>query len=209
MRPWFRISIIVLCILLIIPELESRAYDDGLEENDLITYGFHLIVDGKTIEYHDEYTPVRILFNEKNIKPVGLYKRMLGMKLGVPKSFDVPPEEGFDASDPQWGYLAGKTLHYQNVEIYSVEGVDTNTNNNGSGNANILEIIVVILGITGSFVVAFGIYRIYPKIFFKRCSICKARAVGKCSSCHELFCTRCFSNGCPKCKSRTLIRLKK
>ncbi|MHA1114586.1 MAG: FKBP-type peptidyl-prolyl cis-trans isomerase [Candidatus Heimdallarchaeum aukensis] len=208
MRCLNKLLIFTILFLPVIFVTPIHSYDNGIQDNDLVSFGYHLLVDGKTIEYYDSSIPKKILFNENNIKPIGLYTRMLGMKIGEKRNFDVPPEEGFDASDPDYGYLAGKLLHYQNVEIYGVEGVSSTTSS-PSGNFNFLKFIIVLSGIGGSLVLIYCGFKVYPKLFFKKCSICNKKAIGKCSKCGQSYCIHCFRNGCPSCNGRTLVRFKK
>ena len=200
-----RIWILVFIFLLQITA--TKGYSNGLERNDLISYGFRLVVDGHTVEVHtEENDAIRILFHPDNIKPIGLYDRMIGIKIGIPYNFQIPPEEGFDPSDPEYGAIAGKTLYFYDVEVYEVEGVDPNGNQNNSPN-NLLAIILgTVLGIAGLVAVTYLSYRFGPSIFAKRCSVCKSKAVGRCKICEQKFCNSCYSTGCPNCKGRTLIR---
>ncbi len=203
----FSLKISFALIILIISLSSANrinAYNNGIEDNDFITFGYHLIVDAKTIEFYNENSPRRVLFTKDIVKPIGFYNRLLGMKIGEIKNFDVPASEGFSSDDPKWSYLAGKALHYQNVQIYDVEGVNTETTHKPY--VNIVKIIAIILGVISTPFIAYGSYKLYKKLFYKRCSICKKPAVGRCSSCGALYCATCFSNGCPKCGSRKLIR---
>jgi len=208
MRYLNKLLVFAILFFSVIVAIPIQGYDSGLQDNDLVSFGYHLLVDGKTIEYYDSSIPKKTLFNENNIKPIGLYNRMLGMKIGEKRNFDIPPEEGFDVSDPDYGYLAGKLLHYQNVEVYDVQGVSSTTSP-PSGNFDFFKFIIVLSSVGGSLILIYGGVKVYPKLFFKKCSICKKKAIGKCSKCGKNYCIHCFQNGCPSCNGRTLVRFKK
>ena len=72
----------------------------------------------------------------------------------------------------------------------------------------ILIILAVLLGLGGVVAISYYAYRYSPKIFGKRCSTCKKLAIGSCKNCGKKYCERCFSNGCPSCKGRSLVRFK-
>jgi hypothetical protein len=186
-----------------------------VKDGDLISYGYKMYAMGTLQSTRDESNPVQIRIRKINdtynsINPPGLYDVLIGMKLGqIKTNVIIPPDEGFASDDPTFGFLHGYTLTFNNLRVFEINGIYyTETTPGSNGPFPWLPVVLGILGFAGIVFLSYGIYKFSPKIFGKRCSICKKRAVGKCKNCGAIFCVQCFSNGCPNCKSRSLIRFK-
>lgn len=204
-------TILLVSTISIEPVRAAKVY---VEEGDLISYGYRLVVNTLTYEERDEDDPVKLWFREVTFTPPGLYDDLLGMELGSVKSnIIVYPEEGYTVDDGSYAVIANQTLYYYDIKIYEVGGLfyTDYLNNGGSSNTFgkiFLNILYAIIGVGAVGLISFGIYKYYPRIFGKRCVTCKNLAIGACKKCGKSFCENCYVNGCPYCKSRTLLRFK-
>ena len=204
-------TVILVSTISIEPVKAEKVY---VEEGDLISFGYRLVVNTFTFEVKDEDNPKKVWFTEPNFKPPGLYDDLLGMELGsIKNNVIVYPEEGYTVDDGSYAGLANQTLYYYDIKIYEVGGYyytdyESNGGETPSFGKIFLNILYSILGIGGVVLIGFGIYKLYPRILEKRCVTCKSLAVGACKKCGKHFCETCYSNGCPYCKSRTLLRFK-
>ena len=208
----FLVILLSLVVVQYIPS-DSLAAIPVVEDGDLLSFSYTLTADANIIETYTEANPRRVRIIGETFTPPGLFNALLGMPLGSNKDAIVSPEEGFLPTDIEFAYLAGLTLYYTNLKIFEINGIhytDLPTNGTEPGSFGYYAIRVG-LGLVGAaaFVgLVFGSYRLYPKVFGKRCAICKTLAIGTCTKCGRKFCERCYSNGCPYCKARTLIRFK-
>ena len=183
-----------------------------VEAGDLLSYGYRLEVDHVVIDYYNREAPAMKRLVPDIVTPEGLFNALIGMALHTPKDITVLPEEGFTFSDPYHPELEGKTLYYYALEVYEINGVSTTEepdDNLGLFGYYFLRIGLGVLGFGAVLGLIYFGYRYYPKIFGKRCLVCNKSAIGKCTKCNKAFCERCYSNGCPACKSRTLIHFKR
>ncbi|MCE7741355.1 MAG: hypothetical protein GOP50_02755 [Candidatus Heimdallarchaeota archaeon] len=208
------LMIIVPIIVTLTVNYSSPCYADKyiLEQGDFVDYGYQLFVNTLQVETITEANAISINFAPEIVNPPGLFGALLGMKNGATKNnVIIPPEDGFDVTDPVYGIYAGETLVYQNLQIYEINHfhyTEVYTDGTSDFGTTLLIILGVVLGVGGVIGISYVVYRYGPKIFGKRCLTCKTLAVGKCKNCGESFCEKCFSNGCPSCKGRSLIRTK-
>ncbi len=183
-----------------------------LERGDFVDFGFQLWVSGILQETVTEANAISINFTPETCRPPGLYDPLLGMKNGETKAqVTVSAAEGFPSDDPDFGGWAGEELVFKNLKIYEINGfpyTDVYPNTGSDFGRTLLIILGVVLGLGGVIGISYVLYRFSPRIFGKRCLTCKSLAVGKCTKCGKSFCEKCFSNGCPSCKGRSLIRKK-
>ena len=180
-----------------------------LEDGDFVDYGYQLWVNSLLVETIVEANAISINFAIDIINPWGLHEKMIGMKNGEEKTIIVQPDKGFLPSDPVYGIYAGEVLEFRNLKIYAINFfpyTDVYTGGISGAGRVILIIVAVILGLGAVGGIGYLIHRYSPKIFGKRCFTCKSLAVGNCRNCGKHFCERCFSNGCPSCKGRSLVR---
>ncbi len=210
-----QLFLVILLSLVVVQYVSSDSFAaiPVVEDGDMLAFGYTLTADAEIVETYTEEIPHRIFIRVGTFTPPGLYNALLGMALGSNKDVVVPPEEGFLPTDPDHADLAGLTLYYNNLKVFEINGIyytDLSTNGTEPGSFGYYAIRVG-LGLVGAaaFVgLVYGGYRLYPKVFGKRCAICKTLAIGTCTKCGRKFCERCYSNGCPYCKARTLIRFK-
>jgi hypothetical protein len=184
-----------------------------LARGDFVHFGFQLYWQEVLQDTRTELNPVEINFTPETTSPPGLYDVLLGMKNGAIKELVIitPADGGYESSDPDYGYLEGEVVEFRNLQIYEINGfyyTDVFPPGGGNFGRTLLIIVGVVLGLGAVVGSAYVIYRFSPKIFGKRCLTCKSLAVGKCRNCGKSFCEKCFSNGCPSCKGRSLIRSK-
>jgi len=216
MRKTFRLLyflIFFLGLTIVNLSINNSAALPVVETNDLISIGYRLTASATLVEVYTEEEPLKGRVVEDVFKPIGLYNGILGMELGELKDLIVPPDEGFSEYDPQYGAYAGLTLYYSGLIIYEINGFHVTEIGNGglrpgSFGFYFLRVVLGIVGATAFVFMIYGGYKFYPRIFGKRCAVCKTLAIGTCKNCGRVFCERCYSNGCPYCKSRTLIRFK-
>lgn len=191
----------------------SKAAVPVVEDGDLLAFSYSLTANTTLIEAYTEENPRRIRVLSATFTPPGLFKGLEGMSLGSTDDITVYPDEGFLPTDPDYGFLAGLTLYYTHVKILEINGVyytDLPTGGTEPGTFGYYAIRVG-LGLLGAAAFAglvWGGYKLYPKVLGKRCVVCKSSAIGICVKCGRKFCDRCYSNGCPYCKARTLKRFK-
>jgi len=190
----------------------SNAAIPVVKLGDLVGYSYRLIANGSLIEVKTEDDPEkrRIM---PDISPPGLVDELVGMKLGETKDAVIPPEKGFEITDLTYGYLFNITLYYNNLKVVILNNVhytDINTNGfiPGSFGYYFIRVVGGLLGAAAGIFLVYGGYKLYPRIFGKKCLVCKKLAIGTCKKCGNTFCETCYSNGCPSCKSRTLLRFK-
>ena len=203
----------ILTTLIGIPIFEGSATLPVVKDEDILAYGYTLVANATTIETKTESNPVKKQVLLGFTKPEGLYYELIGMRLGEVKNAIITPDLGFLPSDSEYGHLAGLTLYYNNLKVYEINGyhiseIPTNGLSPGSFGYIFIRIIIALVSVAGAGLLGYGIYRYYPKLFGKKCTVCKSVAIGSCKKCGEVYCDKCYSNGCPKCKSRTLIRFK-
>ena len=179
-----------------------------VEDGDLLDYGYQLYVDGINVETRTEANPIQVAIRETLIDPPGLYDYLIGMRNGEIKSnIIIPPEEGYST-----GPYVGKALTFQNLQIYKINGYHyTELPTQPPPKTFVFWLLTIgggILGTAGAVFLIYGGYRFYPKLFGKRCSVCKKSAIGNCKNCGKAFCNNCYAAGCPYCKGRSLIRFK-
>ena len=216
MRKYLKISyffIIILAISIIHISLNSSAALPVVEEDDLVSIGYRLTVSAVLVEVYTEQNPFKGQVAFDVIRPIGLFNEVIGMKLGEVRNLIVAPVDGFSEYDPQYGAYAGLTLYYDDLTIFEINGVHITEFENGgltpgSFGFYFLRVVLGLLGATASVFLIYGGYKLYPRVFGKRCAVCRTLAVGTCRKCGRIFCERCYSNGCPYCKSRTMIRFK-
>jgi len=185
-----------------------------VKDGDLIEFGYTLVVDGQIIEKYTSSQPLAKRILPDLIQPPGLYNALIGMTLNQPKDVVVPPEDGFAKDDPQHGDLAGKTLYYYGLEVYSINGKSiTDFNTGGSSLASFgyyfVRVLLGLLGVGVAVGLGYGTFLLYKKLFSKRCVVCKKPADGQCKKCGRYFCKTCYAMGCPYCGSRKLVLFKK
>ncbi len=208
----FLVILLSLIVVQYVPS-DSLAVIPVVEDGDMLSFGYTLTANALTVETYTEANPRKTRVFESSFTPPGLFNALLSMPLGTSKKVDVPPEEGFLHTDPNHAELAGLTLYYTNLKVFEINGLfytDLPTSGTEPGSFGFYAIRVG-LGLVGAaaFVgLVYGGYRLYPKVFGKKCAICKTLAVGSCTKCGRKFCERCYSNGCPYCKARTLRRFK-
>lgn len=190
--------------------LSVSAYtpEKGVESGEIIEYGYVLRAgeDPQIIEVFSKTQPKKQRVVPDVVRPIGLYERIIGLKLGQIYRLEIPPDEGFSQNDPEYGHLAGKTLYYMDLQIYKVHGYTPSGEESGNSIGSIIITTIIVIGsIAAGGFVSFVIYRSASRVFAKRCKTCKKVAVGKCSNCGRAFCNRCYSSGCPYCKGRKLI----
>jgi hypothetical protein len=193
--------------------INSSAALPVVEANDLVSIGYRLTASATLVEVYTEEAPFKGQVAVDVIRPIGLYNGIIGMELGELKDLIVSPEDGFSEFDPEYGVYAGLTLYYDGLIIYEINGVHITDIENGGLRPGtfgfyFLRVMLSIVGVTAFVFMVYGGYKLYPRIFGKRCAVCKTLAVGTCRKCGRVFCERCYSNGCPYCKSRTMIRFK-
>jgi hypothetical protein len=185
-----------------------------VEHNDFVAYGYRLIARTEIVEIKDVDNPVKIQINTETANPPGIYDKLIGMELGEIKDVIIPPELGFSFSDPTYGSYANVTLYFYDLTVFEINGVhitDLPTNGGitpGSFGYYFLRVVLGLIGAAAIVLLVYGGYKYYPRLFGKRCATCKQIAVGTCKKCGRVFCERCYSNGCPYCKSRTMLRFK-
>lgn len=192
---------------------DSLAAIPVVEDGDLLSLSYTLTADANVIETFTEANPRRIRILGASFTPPGLFNALLGMSLGSNKDVVVPPEEGFLPTDIDYAYLTGLTLYYKGLKVLEINGIyytdlPTSGTEPGSFGYYAIRVGLGLVGAAAFIGLVYGGYRLYPKIFGKRCAICKTLAIGTCTKCGRRFCERCYSNGCPYCKARTLIRFK-
>jgi hypothetical protein len=183
-----------------------------LQRGDFVTFGFQLWVGGFLQETITESNAIEINFTPETCRPPGLYDDLLGMKNGeIKNQVSVSAAEGFPPDDPDFGVWSGEDLLFKNLQIYEINFfpyTDVYTGGVTPFGRTMIIIVGVVLGLGAVVGISYVIYRYSPKIFGKRCLTCKSLAIGKCRNCGKHFCEKCFSNGCPSCKGRSLIRTK-
>ncbi|MBY8999385.1 MAG: hypothetical protein KGD64_00550 [Candidatus Heimdallarchaeota archaeon] len=195
---------------------DSLAAIPVVEDGDFLSFGYTLEANATIIETYTETNTRKIRILEQTFTPPGLFDELVGMPLGSNKGVVVvPPEEGFLPTDlnPTYAYLTGFALYYTNLKIYEINGehytdLPTVGTEPGTFGYYALRIGLGLIGVAAFVGLVYGGYRLYPRVFGKRCAVCKALAIGTCTKCGRKFCERCYSNGCPYCKARTLKRLK-
>ena len=216
MRKYRQIScffIVILAISIIHISLNSSAALPVVKENDLVAIGYRLTISAVLVEVYTVQTPFKGQVALDIIRPIGLFNEVIGMKLGEVKNLIVAPEDGFSEFDSEYSAYAGLTLYYDDLTIFEINGVHITEVENGgitpgSFGFYFLRVVLGLLGGTAFVFLIYGGYKLYPRVFGKRCAVCKTLAVGTCRKCGKVFCERCYSNGCPYCKSRTMIRFK-
>ncbi|MHA1687021.1 MAG: FKBP-type peptidyl-prolyl cis-trans isomerase [Candidatus Heimdallarchaeaceae archaeon] len=209
-----RFIFVFVLLQLILSTSLSYAALPTVKDGDIVSFGYTLVVDGQTIEVHNTNNPVKKLFSSDNIRPPGLYKALKGMELNERKDVVVPPEDGFTDEDWQYTDLIGKTLYYYDLQVYAINGKEITDFKTGAFSPDtfgyyFLRISLGILGAAAAIFFGYLVYKYYQRIFGKKCVICKKLAVGRCMKCGRTYCESCYSNGCPYCKSRKLVRFKK
>ncbi len=196
-----------------IPIIESYAALPVVKDQDVLAYGYTLVANLSTVDVFTEEDPVRKQVLLGYTQPEGLYHALIGMMLGQTKDVTVTPDQGYLPGDPDYGHLAGLTLYFTGLKVYEINGyhitdVPTNGPPPGSFGYIFIRIVIALVSIAGAGLLGYGVYRFYPRVFGKKCAVCKKVAIGSCKKCGALYCDTCYSNGCPACKSRTLIRFK-
>ena len=192
---------------------DSSAAIPVVENGDFLALSYTLTADNTVIETYTEESPRRTVVRESTFTPPGLFDALQGMALGSLKDVTVPPDEGFLPTDLDYPHLTGLTLYYTSLKVVEINGAhytDLPTGGTEPGTFGFYAIRVTI-GLAGAaaFVgLVWGGYKLYPRIFGKRCEVCRELAIGTCTKCGRKFCERCYSNGCPACKARTLKRFK-
>ncbi len=215
-----RRSIIILSILIALLTMSlsfssirlSKAAIPVVEPGDLIGYSYRLIASGSLIEVKSEDNPEKVILTT-TISPPGLYDELVDMKLGEVKDTVIPPEKGFSISDPTYGYLFNTTLYFNDLKVVMLNNIyytelPTNGFLPGSFGYYFIRVGGGLLVAAAVLFLVYGGYKLYPRILGKKCTVCKALAIGTCKKCSKIFCEKCYSNGCPFCKSRTLLRFK-
>ncbi|MHA1224547.1 MAG: hypothetical protein ACTSSG_02180 [Candidatus Heimdallarchaeaceae archaeon] len=184
-----------------------------VQDGDLISFGYRLVANSSVFEVRTEDNPVKVRIVQDSFKPPGLYDQIIGMELGSSKDAIVYPEDGYTPIDGKYASLYNLTLYYYNLKIYAVNGLFyTDYLTNGSTSPPfgkiLLNIFYALLGLSAFGLAIFGGFKLYPLVFGKRCAVCKKPAIGTCKKCGKTFCELCYSNGCPYCKGRSLIRFK-
>ena len=185
-----------------------------LQHGDFVDFGFNLYANEILQGVKSEADPVKINFAPDIISPPGLFDVMDGMKNGaiLDRVVITPADGGYESSDPEFGHLAGEVVEFRNLQIYAINNFLATDVFPPGGDSDFGRILLIVLGVVLGLGVVIGgsyfIYRYSPKIFGKRCLTCKSLAVGRCTNCGKAFCEKCFSNGCPSCKGRSLIRTK-
>ena len=217
MRRSIKISYLIILLVTISVihfDLDATAALPVVEANDLISLGYRLTVSAETVLVYTMENPFKGQVTTDVVRPPGLYFEVIGMELGEVRSLIVSPEDGFSEFDPDYGEYAGYALYYDDLTIFEINGVhitEVNTNGGlrpGSFGFYFLRVVLGLIGVTAFVFLIYGGYKLYPRILGKRCAACKTLAVGTCRKCGKTFCERCYSNGCPYCRSRTMIRFK-
>ncbi len=208
----FLVILISLSVIQYVPSKSSAAIP-VVEDGDFLSLSYTLTANASTIEFYTEANPRKFRILSASFTPPGFYNALEGMPLGSVKDATIPPEEGYLPTDINYAYLTGYTLYYTNIKVLEINGehyTDLPTGGTEPGTFGYYAVRVAI-GLAGAAVfvgLAWGGYKLYPKMFGKKCAVCKTLAVGTCTKCGRQFCERCYSNGCPYCKARTLKRFK-
>ena len=174
----------------------TQAYSDihGVEYDDIIDVSCEIYKDEELVSDFTEAAPFRFQVNEHLVNRI-LVDAVIGMKVGDTKPYIT------------W------IIDYENGTITTVEYYDTtiirivedSTSEKPVGKGFIIT-FSVIGGLGGVAGLVYLSYIIRTKFLAKKCAVCKTIAVGNCKKCGRSFCERCYSNGCPYCKSRTLLK---
>lgn len=191
--------ILGIILLLAFPILtQIRAYSDihGVEYDDIIDVTCEIYKDEELVGDFTEAAPFRFQVNEHLVNRI-LVDAVVGLKVGETKPYITW------IIDYRNGTIT--TVEYYDTTIYRI--VEDSTPDKPVGKGFIITISVI-----GGLAVAVGLvylsYKARTTFLAKKCAICKAVAVGNCKKCGRTFCERCYSNGCPYCKSRTLLKFK-
>ncbi len=208
----FLVILLSLVVVQYVP-FDSFAATPVVEDGDMLSFSYTLKVEAETVETYTEANPRKTRIIGATFTPPGLFNALLGMPLGSSTKVDVPPEDGFLPTDSQYPHLAGKTLYYTNLKILEINfehytDLPTNGAEPGSFGYYAIRVGLGLVGAAAFVGLVYGGYRLYPKVFGKRCEVCKTLAIGTCTKCGRKFCERCYSNGCPYCKARTMKRFK-
>jgi hypothetical protein len=174
----------------------TQAYSDihGVEYDDIIDVTCDIYMDSELVGEFTELAPFRFQVNEHLVNRI-LVDAVIGLKIGDTKSYITW------IIDYQNGTIA--TVEYFDTTIFRIVEDSTPERPVGRG-------VIITLSVIGGLGAVVGLgylaYKSRTTIFAKKCAICKIVAVGTCKKCGRTFCERCYSNGCPYCKSRTLLK---
>ncbi len=208
----FLVILLSLVMVQYVP-FDSLAAIPVVEDGDILSFSYTLTADANVVETYTEAVPRRIRIISASFTPPGLFNALVGMSLGSIKDVVVPPEEGFLPTDDKYPHLTGLTLYYTNLKVLEINlehytDLPTSGTEPGSFGFYAIRVGLGLVGAAAFVGLVYGGYRVYPKVFGKRCVVCKTLAIGTCTKCGRRFCERCYSNGCPYCKARTLQRFK-
>lgn len=195
-----RLSFLLFILLML--SKQSSAYNNGIEEGDVVNLDYTLTYDGKVQQegpgFQTQVSPKDLI--------EGFYEGLLGMKVGERKEIVVPPEKGYQEPHE----LAGKTLYfdvYINGIIDDVrEGKNAITNEGGIG-TTLKKIGTGIMVVGGAGITFFGVQSL-RKVTIPRCDHCtligkSVASEGFCGGCGGHYCRNSFLKGCPNCKANT------
>ncbi len=194
-----KFPILGITILLTISILTTtQAYSDihGIEYDDIIDITCEIYKDSELVGEFTEAGPFRFQVNEHLVNKI-LVDAVIGLKVGDTKSYIT------------WiiDYQNGTTTKVEYFDTIIFRIVEDSTPERPIGKGVIITFSVI--GGLGA-VVGLGYlsYKVRTTFLAKKCVVCKIIAVGNCKKCGRSFCERCYSNGCPYCKSRTLLKFK-
>jgi len=208
----FLVIFLSLVVVQYVPS-DSLAAIPVVEDGDMLSFSYTLTANASIVETYTEANPRRTRVIGETFTPPGLFNALLGMPLGSNKDVVVAPEDGFLPTDLKYAYLTGFTLYYTNLKVLEINlehytDLPINGAEPGSFGYYAIRVSLGIVGAAAFVGLVYGSYRLYPKVFGKRCVVCKILAIGTCTKCGRKFCERCYSNGCPYCKARTMKRFK-
>jgi len=186
-----------IALLFTISILETtHAYSDihGIEYDDIIDVSCEIYMDAELVNEFTEDAPFRFQVNENLVNQI-LVDAVIGLKVGDTKPYITW------IIDYENGTI--RTVEYYDTTIIRIVEDSTPERPVGKG-------FIITFSIIGGLGVVAGLvylsYIVRTKFLAKKCVVCKAIAVGNCKKCGRSFCERCYSNGCPYCKSRTLLK---
>ncbi len=219
----------LLLILVISGNASAYTSSGGVEDGDRVELKYELYVDGAL---HDSSTSWTTSVSQASLV-LGFYLNVLGMKLNTPKSFSVPPDQGYTNAGHE---LYQKTLDFRNVEILDIV-TDASPDD---GDAGVMDRIAqnvgggklgefIVLWLIPALIISGVCYALYisrhrfakvtaalsaivPASLKKRmslCEICGAHQEGVCGKCGAKLCRNCFLPQCPKCKSNKFLPMRK
>ncbi len=193
-RKFLILGITLLLMISILTTTQAYSDINGIEYDDVIDVTCDIYMDSELVGEFTELAPFRFQVNEYIVNRI-LVDAVIGLKVGETKSYITW------LIDYQNGTIT--TVEYFDTTIYRIIVDSTPEKPIGRG-------VIIALSVIGGLGAAAGFgylaYKARKTVFAKKCVICKIVAVGTCKKCGRTFCERCYSNGCPYCKSRTMLK---